>query len=76
MRLTINRLMHRARYALAGVALLFWIYINLFMWLAVPFAEFGYRWIGDMQLRVWGIDTTSPVARLLAEDDVILAVLW
>lgn len=66
--------MYQGRFALAGAAFLFWIYINLFVWLAVPFANFGYRWLDDAQLRVWGIEPATLYAGQLAEDDVIVAI--
>ena len=72
--LIINTFLHRARYGVGAVAFIFWLYVNLFMWLAVPYADFGYRWVGDIELHVWGIKAGSPAATQLQENDAVLAI--
>ena len=72
--LTVNKLLHRTRYGVGVAAFIFWIYVNLFMWLAVPYADFGYRWVGDIELHVWGIEAGTPAAAQLQENDAVLAI--
>lgn len=64
----------RYRFVLLALAGLFWFAVNIYMWGAIPNADFGYRWLNDKNLQVWEIEPDTPAAAILQDGDVILSI--
>lgn len=64
----------RYRFLLIALASLFWIAVNVTMWSAIPSADFGYRWFGDKQLQVWGLEPNTPASEVLKDGDIIVNI--
>lgn len=63
-----------ARYIAIATTFLFYLYCTVFMWIFVPFTDFGLNWRPDSRLNVYSVPDTSLAATLLEVGDEILAV--
>lgn len=70
----VNMLLYRGCKAAAFIAFLFGLYLNVYGWFFVPFADFGFYWRPEHQLKISVVDEDSLANPALQVEDEVLAI--
>lgn len=70
----VNDLLYRGRKAAAFIAFLFGLYLNVYAWFFVPFADFGFYWRPEHQLKISVVGEDSLANPVLQVGDEVLAI--
>jgi signal transduction histidine kinase len=70
----LDAFLYRIRYMVAGLTFLFILYCGFYVWLVVPFTDFGFHWRPEEQLVILEVPDTSFADALLQPGDVVLEI--